>query len=132
MLKLKEIREEAGLSMRQASEQLGIPYNTYGFYERGGREPNIATLIKLADFFGCSVDRLLGRESMPVQSLKPKQYKNNHVFAVQSVRIKEVIETISSFGLGKSDDDPARDIVQYWDMDGNLLGEIEKSIDMHN
>ena len=127
MLKLKEIREEAGMSKRQAAEQLGIPYNTYGFYERGDREPNIATLVKLADFFNCSVDHLIGR-SKPFPSLKPKQYSNTQVFAVQSVQIKQVIETVSSFGLGKEPDDPARDIIQYWDMDGNLLGEIERPI----
>lgn len=126
MLKLKEIREEAGLSMRQVSVQAEIPASTYTAYEKGEREPNIATLIKLADFFGCSVDRILGRKEKTVQSLKPKQYNNTNTFAVQSVRVKQVIETISPFGLG-GPDDPIRDIVQYWDMDGNLLGEIEKN-----
>lgn len=130
MLKLKELREEAGLTKRETSTQLGIPYNTYISYEKGDREPNIETLIKLADFFDCSLDRLLGR-CKPIQSLKPKQYNNTNVFAVQSVKIKEVIETISFFGLGKEPDDPARDIVQYWDMDGNLLGEIERSVDIY-
>ena len=125
MLKLKELREKMGLTKREASTQLGIPYNTYNFYERGDREPNIATLIKLADFYGCSVDRLIGREDQTVQYLKPKQYNNTNTFAVQSVKLKQVIETISPFGLG-GPDDPVRDIIQYWDMDGHLLGEIEK------
>ena len=125
MLKLKELREKKGLSMRQAATDLNIPYNTYGLYERGEREPNIATLIKMADFFDVTVDRLIGRNN-PAQSLTPRQYNNTHVFAVQSVQLKQVIETVSAFGLGTSDDDPIRDVVQYWDMDGNLLGEIEK------
>ena len=124
MLKLKELREEKGLSMRQAAADLEIPYNTYSLFERGEREPNIATLIKMADYFNCSLDRLLGRNTA-AQSLRPKQYNNTHVFAVKSVQIKQVIETISPFGLGGTDD-PIRDVVQYWDMDGNLLGEIEK------
>lgn len=126
MLMLKELREEKGLSMRQLSTELGIHYNTYGFYERGEREPNIETLIQMADFFECSLDRLLGRENKPALSLKPKQYENTSVFAVQSVRMRKVIETVTPLGLGHPGD-PARDIVQYWDLDGNLLGEIEKN-----
>lgn len=126
MLQLKELREEKGLSMRQLSAQLGISYNTYSLYEKGDREPNIETLIKMADFFECSLDRLLGRENKSMLSLKPKKYENTTVFAVQSVRMRQVIETITPLGLGRPDD-PARDIVQYWDLDGNLLGEIEKT-----
>lgn len=126
MLQLQELRSEKGLSMRQLSAELGIPYATYGSYEKGDREPNIETLIKMADFFECSVDRLLGRENKPMLSLKPKQYENTNVFAVQSVRVRKIIETITPLGLGRPGD-PARDIVQYWDFDGNLLGEIEKT-----
>ena len=126
MLMLKELREEKGLNMRQLSTELGIPYTTYVSYEKGDREPNIETLIHIADYFECSVDRLIGRESNPVRSLKPKQYENTNVFATQSVRVRKVIETVTPLGLGHPGD-PARDIVQYWDFDGNLLGEIEKS-----
>ena len=126
MLKLKELREEKGLSMRQLSTELGIPYTTYGSYEKGDREPNIEMLIQMADYFECSLDRLLGRGNKPMLSLKPKQYENTNVFATQSVRVRKVIETVTPLGLGHPGD-PARDIVQYWDFDGNLLGEIEKT-----
>ena len=127
MLMLKELREEKGLNMRQLSTELGIPYTTYVSYEKGDREPNIVeTLIQMADFFECSLDRLLGRENKSALSLKPKQYENTSVFAVQSVRMRKVIETVTPLGLGHPGD-PARDIVQYWDLEGNLLGEIEKT-----
>lgn len=128
MLTLIELRTESGLSMRQVSTQLEIPYNTYAAYEKGTKEPDISTLIKMADFFNCSVDRLLGRISRKKnnKSLQPKQYENTHVFPVKSVQIKQVIETVIPLGLGDPDD-PIRDITQYWDMDGNLLGEIESN-----
>lgn len=32
-------------------------------WERGKREPSIDDLIRLADFFGCTVDYLIGREA---------------------------------------------------------------------
>lgn len=126
MLKLKELREGVGLNMRQASAQLEIPYNTYMSFEKGTKEPDISTLIKMADFFDCSVDHLLGRTGKAVCQVEPKRYDNKTVLPVKSVQLKQVIETILPLGLGHPDD-PARDIIQYWDLDGNLLGEIEKN-----
>ncbi len=66
MLKLKELRTETGLSMRQIAIKLGIPYTTYISYEKCDREPNSEMLIKLADFFGCSIDYLIGRSDVRV------------------------------------------------------------------
>ncbi len=65
MFRIKELRAEKGLSMRQVSIELGIPYTTYISYEKGDREPNSKMLIRLADFFNCSVDYLLGRTRNP-------------------------------------------------------------------
>ena len=59
--KLRELRTELNLNMKQASEKLGISYTTYVGYEKNEREPNSETLIKLADFYKCSVDYLIGK-----------------------------------------------------------------------
>lgn len=61
MLRLKELREERKINMRQAAKALGIPYTTYISYEKGDREPNSEMLIVLADFYNCSIDYLVGR-----------------------------------------------------------------------
>ena len=63
MIRLKELREEQGLNMRQAAKSLEIPYTTYISYEKGDREPNSEMLIVLAEFFNCSVDYLIGRDN---------------------------------------------------------------------
>lgn len=47
--------------MRQAAADLGMPYTTYVNYEKGAREPNSETLILLADYFGTSIDYMLGK-----------------------------------------------------------------------
>lgn len=62
MLRLKDLREEKGLNMRQAAKALDMPYTTYISYEKGDREPNSEMLISLAGFFNCSVDYLIGRD----------------------------------------------------------------------
>lgn len=62
MNRLRELREEKGISMVEVSHQLGIPYTTYVNYEKGTREPNSEMLIKLSNFFGITIDYLLARD----------------------------------------------------------------------
>ncbi len=59
--RLKNLRLEKHLNMKQTAQRLGIPYTTYVGYEKNEREPNSEVLIALADFFNCSVDYLVGR-----------------------------------------------------------------------
>ncbi len=66
MLRLKELREEKGINMRQTAKSLGIPYTTYISYEKGDREPNSEMLINLAEFFNCSIDYLIGRDTVRI------------------------------------------------------------------
>jgi len=60
--RLKELREEAGLSMRQLSAKIGFTDVAIGKWEKGLQVPNIDTLNVFADFFGVSADYLLGRD----------------------------------------------------------------------
>ncbi|WP_258088149.1 helix-turn-helix domain-containing protein [Weissella fangxianensis] len=65
MNRLKELRKAKGLTQHQLANELGISQQSYARYEKGDREPNIATLIKLADYFDVSVDYLIGHEKTP-------------------------------------------------------------------
>ena len=56
---MKRLREERGISMKAAATALDLPYTTYVNYEKGNREPNLETLIKIADFYNTSIDYLL-------------------------------------------------------------------------
>ena len=44
-------------------KKIGISQSTVGNWEAGSREPNFKTMERIADFFGVSVDYLLGRET---------------------------------------------------------------------
>ena len=61
MNRLRQLRERKGLSMKATALALGLPYTTYVNYEKGTREPGSDMLVKLADFFGTSIDYLLGK-----------------------------------------------------------------------
>ncbi|MCI6573325.1 MAG: helix-turn-helix domain-containing protein [Firmicutes bacterium] len=60
MKHLKEIRLQNNLTQKELSEQTKIIRQNISRYENGEVEPNISTLIKLADYFNVSVDYLIG------------------------------------------------------------------------
>lgn len=62
MERLKMLRSARGVLQKDVAALLGIDRTTYVKYEKGVSEPSIETLLKLADYFGVSVDFLLGRE----------------------------------------------------------------------
>ena len=65
--RLSELRTKKGYSMRQAAKLMGLPYTTYVNYEKGDRDPNSEMLVFLADFYGVTVDYLIGKEEAPAE-----------------------------------------------------------------
>lgn len=62
MIRLKELRLNRELKQSELAEILHVKQNTISNWENGRTEINNTDAIKLADFFGVSVDYLLGRE----------------------------------------------------------------------
>lgn len=58
---LKELREDKGITQIELSRFLKVTRQTISSYENGIVEPNVGTLIKLADYYECSLDYLTGR-----------------------------------------------------------------------
>lgn len=59
--RIKETREEIGLTQTQVAATLEISQSAYAKYERGTVEPNIEAIGKLADLYDVSIDWLFGR-----------------------------------------------------------------------
>lgn len=62
--KLKDLRLIHMLVPQNLADFLGISVRAYRYYESGEREPNLSTLMRLADFYGISVDTLIGHETL--------------------------------------------------------------------
>lgn len=61
-VRLRALRQARNVSCRRVSEQCGLSHGMAHFYECGMKEPKATALIQLAEFYGVSVDYILGRE----------------------------------------------------------------------
>ncbi len=63
-LRIRDLREDNDLKQKQIADHLMCDQSLYSKYERGERELPLAYAAKLADFYGVSVDYLLGRTNI--------------------------------------------------------------------
>lgn len=63
--RLIELRDGRNLSQKEVAAEFGVVVRAYQRYEYGEREPQLSTLIRMADFYGVSIDYLAGRTDAP-------------------------------------------------------------------
>lgn len=73
-LRIRDLREDRDLKQRQVASDLLCDQSLYSKYERGERPLPLELAERLADYFGTSVDYLLGRtdEKTPYPPSKRK------------------------------------------------------------
>ncbi len=59
--RIRNLREGRDLTQTQVAAVLNCSQRTYSYYESGEHDIPTETLVKLADFYGVSVDYLLNR-----------------------------------------------------------------------
>ena len=59
-VKIREKRKAERMTTIQLGEILGVTASTITNWERGTRCPDLKTLVKLTEIFGCTADELLG------------------------------------------------------------------------
>lgn len=58
--KIRQFRRDRNMTQEQLAEVLGVTVGTVSKWESGSSAPDLALILELADFFGTSVDVLLG------------------------------------------------------------------------
>lgn len=71
MNRIKELRLQYKISQKQLSEYLNIDRTSICKYETGKNSPSAEILAKLSDFFGVTIDFLLGRTDDPTPTPTP-------------------------------------------------------------
>ena len=65
MKHLKTLRAQKNLSQQKLADILHISQQSVYKYENGISSPDLDTVIKMADFFNCSVDYIIGYSDVP-------------------------------------------------------------------
>ena len=68
---LRGLRARDGKTQEQVSEACGISKVALARYETGSRKPRIEIASRLAEYYGVSVDYILGRDDAPKQPATP-------------------------------------------------------------
>lgn len=63
--RIRDLREDHDLLQKDLAQHLGCTQVCYSHYEIGKRDIPTDVLIRLADFYGVSIDYLLGRTDNP-------------------------------------------------------------------
>lgn len=100
--RLKELREERGLSLKQLSEQIQVSDAAICKWENNISEPKLTYIIRLAQFFCISLDELTGQDDlMPLieQStstyhLSPEERKLVEDYRGLAKPLKDLVQTV--------------------------------------
>lgn len=63
--RLKLLRKDRGVTQKEIASSVGVSEVSYQRFEYGTVRPSLETLIALADYFGVSLDYLVGRSDDP-------------------------------------------------------------------
>ena len=84
--RLKQLRTDKGLSQTAIGKQLNVSQQAVAKWESGQAEPDSATIVRLARFYDCSTDYLLGNSDHPAYEIRtdlPDELKTAGVDAIQ-------------------------------------------------
>lgn len=69
--RIQSLRRARGMSQEALAEQIGITRQTISKWELGQSEPDIASLLRLGEIFGVTVDDLIDGREAPAQDSTP-------------------------------------------------------------
>lgn len=62
--RIRKLRKENNLTQKELAENIGVDRATVAGYETKGKEPSYSTLRNIANFFGVSIDYLIGNSNI--------------------------------------------------------------------
>lgn len=61
-MSLKDLRQRAGMTQKEAAALFGLKYRTYQNYELGNTSPDMDTAAEFARYFNCTIGELFDLE----------------------------------------------------------------------
>ncbi len=139
--RLLRLREERNETQEQLANAVDITRQSLSRYETNERTPNIELIYNIAKHYNVSAEYLLGLSDVQsldnmVQAASEAAGLNGAAMDKMNEHIKpkpnrcklaeavQVIRTVTLVGSG-TQEDPCRDVVQYWTLDGQLIAMVD-------
>lgn len=86
---LRKLRDETGISQKSLADKIGVSQQSINKYENHNIEPDISTLIRIADYFNTSVDYLIGHTDIKrkIEPMHPYQLNQEEGAMLEKYRI---------------------------------------------
>lgn len=106
--RLKELRKEKGLLGKDLANLIDVEPATITNWEKGKRFPKDYMLIKIADFFNCSIDYLLGRTNNKSSKIYVSEFNSelveieinkNYPYELSPKQIEKMLSQLASVGF---------------------------------
>lgn len=62
--RIRELRKDRNMTLRELADALGIPFTTLGNYERGDRKPDLQFILDVSKYFGVSLNFLTRKDDI--------------------------------------------------------------------
>ncbi len=117
--RLQELMFEKDLNQSELAEKIGVKSSTISRYLSGQKIPEVEILVRLADYFNCTVDFLIGRSETFPQGAK---YLKCPKFSQQLEKI--ILNSKKSKYRIQKDTEIPKTVMYYWQ-----TGKYQPSID---
>ncbi|WP_283684359.1 helix-turn-helix transcriptional regulator [Parablautia sp. Marseille-Q6255] len=86
MNRIRELREEKGITQVRLSIELEVSQETISAYEMGKYFPSVKSLLKLREIFNANIDYILGLSSNRYEPLQVNSLKEEEIALIQAFR----------------------------------------------
>ena len=92
--RLKALMDSHGFGMKALADKMNITSATLSRYLSGNRSPEVPYVVKLAEFFGVSVDWLLGVNDDRYETLPPEIREVSKLYYLATEDDRKVVQAV--------------------------------------
>lgn len=125
--RLKELRQESGLTIEAFANEVGVSKSSVGYYENQNRLPDLAAAARMAEVLGVTTDYLAGRSNARTQAPKLKSICDYVGLSDKSVEMLARLKKENKARLSVINlllEQAADDITDDYELDGEYEGSV--------
>ena len=129
--RLKELRQELGMTIEEFAKEVGISKSSVGYYESQNRVPDIIVAGRMADVLNVSADYLIGRSNARTPKVKLKSICDKIGLSDKSVQMLARLKSTNSSQLNIINrllEQADGDIDIDYELDGKYEGSVLNAV----